>query len=54
MAVKMYEVLLEIDDTSNGDGEDIEGILAELFEGYLPEGLPSDLHARVVEINEAE
>lgn len=53
MAIKTYEVILEIDDRSGSEAEDLEEILTELFDGYYPGGLPSDLKARVVEVNEA-
>lgn len=51
--VKLYEVLISVEDSSASDAEDLEEILTQLFDGYLPEGLPSDLKAQIIEINEA-
>jgi len=50
--MKTYTVTLEIDDYSNSDGEDLEEVLQRLIDGDLPEGIPSDLEARIVEVDE--
>jgi hypothetical protein len=51
---KTYTVTIEVDDYSGSDGEDIEEILDLLFSGELPEGLPRDLAARIIEITDEE
>ena len=50
MAYKLYAVVLEVEDRSASDGEDIERYIQEALEEYLP----GDLTARVVEFDEAD
>jgi len=52
--MKTFNVIIEIDDYSNSDGEDVEEILQSLLDGELPEGLPRDLEARIIEVVDDE
>lgn len=49
--MKTFTVILEIDDFSGSDGEDIEEIVERLLRTELLE-VPSDLEIRIVECNE--
>lgn len=46
--IKTFEVILEVIDRSDSDGEDIEEVIQEILELYLPE----DLHGHVVQTSE--
>ena len=49
MRTHIYKVVIEVEDLSESDGEDIE----EQFE-YILEYLPNDLKAHVLEVTEAD
>lgn len=48
MRTRVYTVVLEIEDRSDSDGEDIE----LWIEDVLREGLPSSLEANIIEFTE--
>jgi hypothetical protein len=50
--MRTYTVGIEVDDYSDSDGEDVEEFLQQLLDGELPEGLPPDMKARIIEVTE--
>ena len=50
--MKTYSIVLEVLDKSDSDGEDLEEVLQRFLDGELPEGLPSDMQVRIIEVTE--
>lgn len=48
MITKIYNVLVEVTDLSESDGEDIEMVVDDI----LREHLPDDLKARILEVTD--
>lgn len=46
--IQKYNVIIEVEDLSESDGEDIEMVLEDI----LRENLPSDLTARILEVTD--
>lgn len=48
MTTKLFNVLVEIEDFSESDGEDIEMVVDDILREHLPE----DLKARILEVTD--